>query len=152
MSKEGERSAGGPSRWTCPECGRSFAKNNQRHICQRVTVEDHLEGRPPEVIELYEGLVELVRRCGPFYFAPVRSQIGFQLHRIFAGVRLSRRGLAGYLDIARRIETPRMPRVEPYTKRLFVHHFTISTPEELDEEFAGWVRESYAVGEGRHLD
>jgi hypothetical protein len=27
----------------------------------------------------------------------------------------------------------------------------ISAPEQLDEEFAGWVREAYQVGQGGHL-
>jgi hypothetical protein len=29
--------------------------------------------------------------------------------------------------------------------------FRISAPEQLDEEFAGWVREAYQVGQGGHL-
>jgi hypothetical protein len=53
----------GISAWTCPTCGRRFARTNQRHVCGTWTVED-----------------------------------------------------------------------------------------ELDDEFAGWVRESYAVGEGKHLE
>ena len=84
--------------------------------------------------------------------ARTRDQIGFQLRRIFAGVRLTDQAPEGYLDIARKIESPRFRNVAPYTKRVFVHHFGISAPEELDDEFAGWVRESYAVGEGKHLE
>jgi hypothetical protein len=32
-----------------------------------------------------------------------------------------------------------------------VHQFRVSAPEQLDEEFAGWVREAYQVGQGEHL-
>jgi hypothetical protein len=59
--------------------------------------------------------------------------------------------LDGYFDVHRRIEDPRIRRSSPYTKRLFVHHFRITSPEELDAEFAGWIREAYAVGQGAHL-
>jgi hypothetical protein len=58
---------------------------------------------------------------------------------------------AGYLDLQRAVEDPRITNVSPYTKRLFVHHFRIRSAEEMDEEFAGWVREAYAVGAGEHL-
>jgi hypothetical protein len=33
-----------------------------------------------------------------------------------------------------------------------VHHFRISSPDQLDDEFAGWIREPYAVGEGKHRE
>jgi hypothetical protein len=49
------------------------------------------------------------------------------------------------------VADPRIRRAAPYTKRLFVHQFRIRTPEQLDEEFAGWVREAYVVGQGGHL-
>jgi hypothetical protein len=71
--------------------------------------------------------------------------------RGFAGTRPTPRGLRGYLDLQRVVEDPRIRNVSPYTKRLFVHHYRISTPEQLDETFAGWVREAYEVGQGAHL-
>jgi hypothetical protein len=41
--------------------------------------------------------------------------------------------------------------VSRYTAKLFVHHFRITAPEQLDETFAGWVADAYAVGQGAHL-
>lgn len=38
-----------------------------------------------------------------------------------------------------------------YTRRLVVHQFRISAPEQLDKKFAGWVHEAYQVGQGGHL-
>jgi hypothetical protein len=116
-----------------------------------VTVEDHLAGRPAPVVALFERFCEVVNACGPAQLAPVKAQIGFQVNRIFAGVRLTDGGLAGYLDIAGRIDSDRFRSVEPYTKRLFVHHFLITDLSQLDEEFAGYVRLAYAVGLGEHL-
>lgn len=49
------------------------------------------------------------------------------------------------------VEDPRIRRAAPYTRRLLVHEFRISAPEQLDEELAGWVREAYQVGQGEHL-
>ena len=140
-----------PDYWTCPECGRKFAKEGQRHVHDTTTVQDHLEGKPREVVALYERFVEFVEACGPVALAPTKRQIGFQVNRIFAGIRLTERGLEGYLDIARKIDSPRFRNAAPYTKRLHVHHFRISDLDQLDAEFAGWIAESYAVGCGEHL-
>ena len=95
------------------------------------TVERHLRDKPPAVVDLYRRFVELVESCGPVDYAISKTAIT--------------------LDLQRRVEDPRIRRAGPYTKRLFVHQFRIRTPEQLDEEFAGWVREAYVVGQGGHL-
>ena len=135
--------------WTCPQCGRTFARSGQTHVCGSWTVNEHLEGANERTLDLFERFVAIVETCGPFEFAPTRRQIGVRgARRIFAGVRLTKRGLEGYLDLPRRVESPRFRHVAPYTKKLSVHHFVLEQPVELDDEFASWIRESYAVGQG----
>jgi hypothetical protein len=116
------------------------------------TVEDHLRDKPAAVVALYRRLVELVEACGPFDYAVSKTAITFKgRRRGFAGAKPRAHSLDGYLDLQRRVEDPRIRRASPYTGRLLVHQFRISAPEQLDEEFAGWVREAYRVGEGGHL-
>jgi hypothetical protein len=55
------------------------------------------------------------------------------------------------LDLQRKLKDPRIRRASPYTKRLFVHQFRVTALDQLDEEFAEWVREAYEVGEEGHL-
>src|SRR5256712_2305840 len=116
------------------------------------TVEDHLRGKPVSVVRLYEKFVRLVEACGPVVYAVSKTAITFKgMRRGFAGAKPTDRSLDGYLDLQRRVSDPRIRRADPYTKRLFVHHFRVTTSDELDEEFARWVRESYEVGQGGHL-
>jgi hypothetical protein len=116
------------------------------------TVEDHLRGKPPGSVALYRRFVELVEACGPVNYAVAKTTITFKgSRRGFAGAKPTPRGLAGYLDLQRLVEDPRILSASPYTKRLYVHQFRITAPEELDDEFAGWLREAYAVGQGHHL-
>jgi hypothetical protein len=117
------------------------------------TIEDHLRGKPAGVIELYERLVDLVGACGPFEYSVAKTAITFKGgRRGFAGAKPRADRLDGYLDLRRRVVDPRIRGASPYTKRLFVHQFRVTTLDELDEEFAGWVREAYQVGQGAHLD
>ena len=137
------------SSWICPTCGRSFQRIGQVHVCGTTTVEDHLQGKPPAVVALFHAFAQTVRAAGPAEFAPVKGQIGFRgQKRIFAGVKLTMRGLEGYLDLPRRAESPRFRRISPYTKRLFVHYFILTDVEQLDTEFSDWIHEAYQVGEG----
>jgi hypothetical protein len=137
-----------PAYWSCPECGRRFAKENQGHVHGSWSVEEHLDGRPGASLAIYERFVERLGELGPFEYAPTKRQIGFQTVRIFAGVRMTDRGLEGYLDLARKVDSERFHHVAPYTRRLHVHHFVLEAPDELDEEFAGWLGEAYEVGWG----
>jgi hypothetical protein len=116
-----------PGSWSFPECGRRFSKRNQNHVHGRWTVKGDLENKNPEVLELYKRFVELVRECGPFEYAPVRSQIGLRVKRIFARVKLAEKNLEGYLDIDRAIRDPRFHHIAPYQTNLFVHHFRIAS-------------------------
>jgi hypothetical protein len=117
------------------------------------TVADHLRGKKPAFVDLYRLFVRLVEACGPFEYSVSKTTITFKGgRRGFAGARPTSLGLDGYLDLPRPVRDPRIRRVSPYTKRLFVHHFRVTTPGELDDEFAGWIREAYDVGRGAHLE
>ena len=120
---------------------------------QEWTVERHLLGKPPEVVALYQRFIELAQACGPFTYAVSKSAITLKgTRRGFAGASLGKHALSGYLDLPRRVEDPRITRSGPYTKRLWVHHFRIDSPSQLDQQFAGWLGEAYRVGAGAHLD
>ena len=116
------------------------------------TVERHLAGQPEFAVDLYRQFVAVVADCGRYTLAVARTTITFKgVRRGFAGARPKTGGLYGYLDLQREVFDPRLSKPAPYTKRLYVHHFHVARPEEMDDEFAGWVAEAYAVGQGAHL-
>ena len=116
------------------------------------TVDRHLLDKPDGVVALYDRFIELVGACGPFTYSVTKTAITLKgSRRGFAGLKPRSTSLDGYLDLERCIEDPRIRRSGPYTKRLFVHQFRIVALAELDAEFAGWLREAYAVGDGAHL-
>ena len=73
----------------------------------------------------------------------------------FAGcdpaVRTTRRhALDGHLVLAERIDSPRFTRIHTFSPHNVLHAFRLTGPEQVDDEFAGWLRRAYAVGEQRH--
>lgn len=116
------------------------------------SIEAHLNGKPQAVRELYDRFMALVGACGPFEYAVSKSAITVTgTRRGFAGAVPKPRWLDGYLDLQRTLSGPRILRSEPYTKRLIVNHFRVTTLDDLDGEFASWVAEAYRVGAGDHL-
>ena len=72
--------------WTCPKCGQRFVSQNMWHSCVRMTVQDHLRGKPKELVGLYRRFARMVRDLGPGVRAvPVKTGIGFMVRVRFAG-------------------------------------------------------------------
>lgn len=136
--------------WRCEECGRSFANRNQAHACGRHELDTHFEGRPEARI-LFDLLLKHVSRCGPVKVLPEKTRIAFQVRMSFMAVTPRKSALAGHFVLARRVEHPRFTRIEEISPRNQVHHFRITTPADLDEQFDRWIEEAYRVGEQRHV-
>ena len=116
------------------------------------TVEDHLRGKPAASVALYRRFVEIVNACGPTTTSVSKTLIAFKgTRRGFTGAKPTAQGVRGYFDVTRQITDRRVISNTPYTSRLFVHQFRLTTPDDLDETFGSFIREAYTVGQGAHL-
>ena len=106
------------------------------------------DGRP-DALALYRALAEGLERIAAEASVKVqKSQISFYDGGLFAMASLPKRkrdpGLVVSFGLGRREPSPRIAvAVEPYPGR-WTHHFLIASPEEIDGELAGWVREAAA--------
>ena len=53
--------------WTCPKCGREFARTNQGHYCGKApeNTDEYIEQQIPEARAHIAALRELILRCVP---------------------------------------------------------------------------------------
>jgi hypothetical protein len=137
--------------WRCPQCDREFANRNQTHTCGLHDLEHHFANCDPIVRELYERVLIVVQSLGSVVVLPEKTRIAFQVRMSFAQVTPRRRWLDGHVVLARRLEHPRFRRIETFSPRNHLHAFRLEQPSHIDDTFAGWMREAYAVGEQRHL-
>ena len=107
----------------------------------------------PGAIPLYEVLeTRLLSELEGVIIQPQKSQITLKNRRVFGAVSFlaARRAkerpdpyITITLGLGRRLDSPRVDQVsEPYPGR-WTHHLVIGSPEELDGELMGWVREAY---------
>lgn len=90
----------------------------------------------------------MVRACGPVEVVPVTSYISFMVRIRFAFAIPQQRALRLRLEGPRAIDSPRIVKVERYG-RIAGSYLRVVAPEELDDELAAWVAESYAHGAAR---
>jgi hypothetical protein len=128
--------------WTCPECAQTFVTRNASHSCVQLTLNGFFGDRRAQR-QLYEALLELVRRFGPVTVNVNRSRISFQARVRFATVaRVTRSGLVCTFWLKREVVSPRITRVELYPPSNYVHQFKLTDAREL----AAWLRDADEVG------
>ena len=82
---------------------------------------------------------------------PEKTRIAFQVRMSFAQLTPRLRWVDGHVVLARRMEHPRIRRIDTISPRNHVHHFRFSSVSEVDKEVEEWLAEAYAVGQQRHL-
>lgn len=132
--------------WRCPRCGKYYVTKNMWHACSRHTLDEHFEQRDPKLRFLFNSIVGLLKRNGPLKINPDKTGIAFQVRMRFCGVYVRKNSLdLGFL-LPRRLDHWRVRKIVPYSPRCYGHHVAIAAPADLDDELAGWLKESYRVG------
>jgi len=142
MRKREAKATGAKPLWSCPSCGRKFANRNQAHSCGRFTVEDLLAGKPPEIVEWYERLVDMIQRCGDVVVAPTKTRILFKVRTVFAAVGLCKNWLDVVFVLGRHVKHGRIRKIQDEYPGS-VHTLRIEKAEELDGTLAGWLQEAH---------
>ena len=138
--------------WKCPKCGRTFANRNQTHTCRPLAnLDDHFQDKSAEVRATFDAILEAVSEMGLVTILPEKTRIAFHARMSFAAFMPRRHWLNGHLVLARQVNSPRFTKVETFSPRNVLHAFRLNTPEEVDEEFIGWLAEAYDVGMQRHV-
>ena len=138
--------------WQCARCGRSFANQNQVHTCAPLgDLADHFAYASSDVRAAFDQVVAAVSALGPVEVLPEKSRIALHVRMSFAAFVPRRRWLGGHLVLARRVDSPRFLQVQELSARNVVHTFRLTSPDEVDAEFVGWLAEAYRVGCQQHL-
>jgi len=130
--------------WTCPKCGRRFVGRNMWHACGDYSVEKFLEGKGNLARELFERFERLIAECGAYEVAPAKTRVAFMARVRFAGVTaISDHGMTISFALPRPMRHHRIRKVENIAPGWYGHWMRITSPDEIDDEMLGWLRESY---------
>jgi hypothetical protein len=134
--------------WTCPRCRRQFANRNQAHSCGQFTVEQLLDGKPQHVVELYERIDGLIRRCGEVMVAPTKTRVLYKVRTAFASVAVCKNWLDLLFVLGRRLKNRRIKKAQEEYPGI-VHLLRIEKPGDADDALADWLQEAYDYRKGK---
>lgn len=107
------------------------------------TVEASLAGAPPWMRDCYDAVSEELRRCGPVHEDAVGVGVFLKSDRKLAEFRPRAKTVRLTLWLPGPVEHPRLlPIPDPMASRV-MHHFTLRSADELDQELLELIGEAY---------
>lgn len=140
-----------PELWTCPECGHRFVTANMWHSCSQYDLEHHFSGTEPSVRQSFDRFLEAIEACGPVVVIPQKTRIAIQAKVRFAACVVRKKWLLANLWLTRRVEHPKLTKIERFGPGSYGHRFRLDGPEDVDEALEDLIQEAYRVGLRQHL-
>ena len=143
-----------PATWVCPDCGAPFANPNASHSCVRINLDARFAGTARGVRAAFDRLVALATVAGSMPVVAQKTRIVLAAPMRFLAVEVRQDRLVGHVLFDRPVAHPLVTKVveNAYGSGLFLHRFSVRSPEELDDPFARFVREAAAwVGRRERL-
>jgi uncharacterized protein DUF5655 len=131
--------------WRCPKCGHRFVTRNLWHSCVRIPLRVHFQGRAAALYPTYKAWVAAARACGPVTVYAQKTRIVFQTRVRFGGAVVRAGSLDAALWLRRRVEHPRLRRIESFGALGYGVHFTLTQPGDVDASLAALMREAYLL-------
>jgi hypothetical protein len=130
--------------WTCPNCEREFPKREQRHYCARVSLNSLFEGRPAELVLVFDKILAEVADWDGVLVGATPNCIVFTRRLTFLVIRPMRKEL----DIKFYSKTvhPEKPVVKSAALgNKFENHLRIALLDDLRPIVFKYLRESYQL-------
>ena len=105
-----------------------------------------LDNISPSVAPLYDRFVNLLQGLGPVTILPTQTRVDFQRRIIFASTQFSQEDLRVQMLLPRRVDDPRMVRIEVFSEDKVSHTLVVRTLDDFDQHFSTWLQESYELG------
>ena len=138
--------------WTCPKCGGQYFQKNLWHSCNRYSVSEFLEGKSARAIELYNYFLNEYKIIGPITLHVLKSRIAFMVKVRFSGVnKLGKDYIQGALWLKEKIVSDKFYKIEFIPPNNYIYHFRISDESFIDDEFKGYMKMAYEIGERKHI-
>ena len=131
------------SLWRCPKCGHRFVTRNLWHSCGHVPLARHFSGKPSVLRATFRRWVAVARACGPVTVYAQKTRIVLQARVRFAGAVVRGRWLDAALWLKRRVNHPRVHRIEDFGRLGYGVHFRLTGPTDIDERIVALMREAY---------
>jgi hypothetical protein len=109
-----------------------------------------LKSYPPVISELYDELLAILKRIGPFKAEVKKTSIHLVTTKAFAGVHPMKSYLGVNLVLAGANAKPQAYKVDQVSKNRYRHFFQITSASQMVKEFKTLIKEAYFLMDNGH--
>jgi hypothetical protein len=130
--------------WTCPECKRSFQKQNQMHSCTPYALSKHFIGKDfakklfDELLVKLEKLGKIKVESLPCCIHLVKPENAFN----FAAVYATKDGLRFHIGSNEELKSNRIRKAAKMSNTKYMYELD---SKELDAELLSWLKKAYEL-------
>jgi hypothetical protein len=129
--------------WKCPRCGRQFLRKGQVHSCVFFPIDYHFDNKPAKLKKIFDLVLQELRKNGPLRVDAVKSGINLAGKSHFGEVHVLRDRLNLGFVMSRKIDNPRIRRVQKITDRTYFHTVNLKELSDIDAQLLNWLKEAY---------
>ncbi|HYI32871.1 MAG TPA: DUF5655 domain-containing protein [Glaciibacter sp.] len=115
-----------------------------------MTLEQYFAGSDERSLPLFDVVRSAIESVGPVEMRVTKSQVAFRHRLAFAWTWMPGQYVRGKvaplvltIDLRRRDDSPRWKEIVEPRPGLFTHHLEIRSPDEIDDDVLGWLREAW---------
>jgi hypothetical protein len=132
--------------YTCPDCGRVFARKPMEHACAVYDLSRHLDGKPEHIVAICEKILDHARGLGAT-IEPMKTMILLRTTKNFAGLLVQKSAVKLSLLLGSEPDTPLLARRGPgYGKRVDCQ-FVLTDSKQVDRKMLGWLTEAWELAQ-----
>jgi hypothetical protein len=130
--------------WKCPDCRRSFGRQNQSHGCApAMSIDEYFAERPAVQRRIHDAVHRHLAKMGPLTVDAVEVGILFKKERTFAELRPKKDRLVLAMLVSRVIEHPRIAKVLRLSARRAACYVDLASAKDVDRDVRDWLSEAY---------
>ncbi len=107
------------------------------------SVADHLNGKSAMVTDIYTSLLSELQKFGNLKVEPKKTSIHLANRFGFAGVYTRKDYINLEVHLNRRLQHPRVAKVEQASANRFHHTIRLSSVDDIDHQLLSWLNEAY---------
>ncbi len=132
------------NRWQCSICERYFSKKNQFHSCELYSIQNHhLKKATPDTIQLYNTLINQIKKFGPIDIEPLKSIIAIKRNSQFCSIQIQKNALKLKFRLFSTFSSSRFSATSQQPDRRNYYQLKIEQGQDINSELIDWLQQAY---------
>jgi hypothetical protein len=131
--------------WTCPECGRKFARNKQSHSCTQYDQNLFFKGRVPAMVELCNDLIYRVKQFGEVEVYTGKWNLTLRHYSTFLSIIIEKSHLTLVFISEEPIDEFPVYQTHHHTSSRFSNLVKIESLDEIDDQLMNWLKRAWEL-------